>query len=499
MLRLEIFNAGRHTSSQKSTRTWSHSELDEVVDTYNPDVFKAPLMLSKTKGHSTDGIPDKVLAFSELAFGYPESLERVGDKLYGLFERVAPEFTEWVKQGRILDRSASFYPPDSSANPYPGKWALRHVAALGVTPPAVKGMADMPGAFAAANFALDFSEDADVEDFEDYSCEMCMGASSMQILTSLMQRQRDALIADKGVEVAEASYPIDLINQMTRDNERSSRYINVTWEEWSTLQDRIYQLARTVEELCEGKAGESGGEARVVLRSSMQYSGTEETPMKTYKDMLAEAEITEVNGISAEDLQAIIDGTTKPNKFQKSMLAGALDVTTEELDMSEPSDSDLEIARLRTQLNQMTARDTRNQVHSFVENLSTQSQRRVRPAEVDELVEFALSLDDSEPIEFAQGTAIKTTARQRYLNQLASRPPAWGSNGKMPTDPSQDPAAAGIATLQTSSISYTEESTKLDQLVRQRLIAAGKDPESIGPDYAEAVVVVERQLAAQRG
>jgi hypothetical protein len=327
----------------------------------------------------------------------------------------------------------------------------------------------------------------------------------MQMLVSLLQRQRDALIASKGVEVAEQTYPIDLITQMVRENERDSRYVNITWEDWSALQEKVFQLSRVVDELAEDEEEEEGSgdrdDARPLLaRSAMQYSETEQkAPMKTYKDMLAEAGVTEVNGISAEDLQAIIDGTVKPNKFQKSMLAGALNVKTEELDMSEPSDSDLEIARLRTQLNQMTARDTRNQVHSFIENLSTQSQRRVRPAEVDELVEFALSLDDAAPIEFAQGTAIKTTARQRYLNQLASRPPAWGSNAKMPTDPSQDPAAAGIATLQTSSISYTEESTKLDQLVRQRLIAAGKDPESIGPDYAEAVVVVERQLAAQRG
>jgi hypothetical protein len=498
MLRLEIFNAGRHTSSQKSTRDWSHSDLDEVVDTYNPDVFKAPLMVSKSKGHSTDGIPDKVLAFSELAFGYPKALERVGDKLYGLFEKVAPEFVEWVNQGRILDRSASFYPPDSPANPYPGRWALRHVAALGVTPPAVKGMSDLPGAFAAASFALDFSGAASIEEFEDYSCELCSGGSALEMVADVFRRLRDRMIEKDGLEAADAVFPAGLTGQVMREVDRQNRNVPITWEEWSRVQEQIYRLASAVDELLAAEADEDGRSTRrpPVLTAPMQYS-TADTTMKTYKDLLADAEVTEVDGISAEDLAAIIDGTAKPNKFQKSMLAGALGIKTEELDMSEPTEDSIEIARLRNQLNEIQARETRQKVHSFVENLASQNQRRVLPAEVDELVEFALALDDSTAIDFAQGTATQTTPRQRYLDQLAKRSPVWGSNAKVPTGPVNDPNSPGIAPL-ASSVNYTEDSSKLDVMVRQRLAAQGKDPESLGPDYAEAYSYVERELAARR-
>ena len=40
----------------------------------------------------------------------------------------------------LLSVSSSLYTPNSAANPYPGKWSLRHIAGLGKEPPAIKGM-----------------------------------------------------------------------------------------------------------------------------------------------------------------------------------------------------------------------------------------------------------------------------------------------------------------------------------------------------------------------
>lgn len=209
MFELEIFTAGHRTSSQGFGRQYSTDDLDQAVQCYNPDVFKAPLIISKRGGHDVEGIPDRALAYSELAFGYPQSLKRIGQKLIAVFEKVAPEFVQWCNEGRILDRSASFYLPDSPNNPHPGSLSLRHVAALGVSPPAVKGMESIQGALSMASFTCS-EQDTGVVEFD--SCN----ESIAQIFWSL----REWIIGVHGLETANLvmpKYAIAAIEKMDGD------------------------------------------------------------------------------------------------------------------------------------------------------------------------------------------------------------------------------------------------------------------------------------------
>jgi hypothetical protein len=206
---LEIFTAGHRTSSQGFGRKYSTDDLDQAVNCYNPDVFKAPLIISKRGGHDTGGIPDHALAYSELAFGYPQSLKRIGQKLIAIFEKVAPEFVQWCDEGRILDRSASFYLPDSPNNPHPGSLALRHVAALGVSPPAVKGMGSIQGALSMANFTCS-AEDVGVVEFDSGD------GSIAQVFWNL----REWIISKHGLEAADVALPKESIAAiLTMDDE----------------------------------------------------------------------------------------------------------------------------------------------------------------------------------------------------------------------------------------------------------------------------------------
>jgi hypothetical protein len=139
MPEIEILRAGRWVSANGSPVDISDEVLDQVVESYDPENFKAPLIVS----HSTGGEDDKSLAETELAYGFPSKLKKVGDRVRAVFDNIAPQFTQWNRDGQLLSVSSSLYPPVAASNPTPGKWSLRHIAGLGINPPAIKGLAPL--------------------------------------------------------------------------------------------------------------------------------------------------------------------------------------------------------------------------------------------------------------------------------------------------------------------------------------------------------------------
>ncbi|MDM9583115.1 hypothetical protein [Nostoc sp. GT001] len=124
---IEIFAAGTHTSSNGTTVTLNESDLDAIASSYNPDLFDAPAVV----GHPRDNSP---------AYAWVEGVRRVGSKLMASLKDWDTDFQEAVKNKRYKKISASFYSPDSSSNPKPGNYYLRHVGFLGGMAPAVKGL-----------------------------------------------------------------------------------------------------------------------------------------------------------------------------------------------------------------------------------------------------------------------------------------------------------------------------------------------------------------------
>lgn len=154
MIEIPILTPGRKVSSNGQVVEMDSQLFDDVLATYDPQNFKAPLIIS----HDTFGRDDASLAESELAYGYPSGLKRVGNKIVAMFDRVAPRFRQWWEDGQLLSVSPSLYRPDSPSNPYPGQWSLRHVAALGKSPPAQKDLGQPVGLkeFDAAGDELDW-------------------------------------------------------------------------------------------------------------------------------------------------------------------------------------------------------------------------------------------------------------------------------------------------------------------------------------------------------
>lgn len=128
----EIFKTGTHTSSNGTTKTYTEADLDNIVKSYNPKEHEAPIVI----GHPKNNSP---------AFGWVESVKRVGNKLYAKAKDLLPEFVELLKKGVYKKRSISL---DNE-----GK--LVHVGFLGGKAPAVKGLADIK--FSADSDSFEFA------------------------------------------------------------------------------------------------------------------------------------------------------------------------------------------------------------------------------------------------------------------------------------------------------------------------------------------------------
>ena len=141
--RIHVFRAGDQTSAQGVQRNFSPQDLQQVVDTYDPSIHEAPVVL----GHQgdNDSLP---------SFGWIQGFSREGQNLYAdvSFSDAAKDL---VKNGHYRKVSISFYSPDSQINPHTGKWSARHLALLGASPPAVKGLE--PFSFREEEGCFDFA------------------------------------------------------------------------------------------------------------------------------------------------------------------------------------------------------------------------------------------------------------------------------------------------------------------------------------------------------
>lgn len=176
---LHIFKSGKHTSAQGITLDFTDAMLQAAAAAYDPALHEAPI----TVGHPKDNLP---------AYGWVKGLSFADGNLNAEPHQVDTAFNELVEAGRFKKISASFYTPDSPANPKPGSYYLRHVAFLGAQPPAIKGLK-----------AVAFQEgEQGVVDFTDWT------------LAAFGRRFRDWLLEKFGAEDADKVMPDYLVANM---------------------------------------------------------------------------------------------------------------------------------------------------------------------------------------------------------------------------------------------------------------------------------------------
>lgn len=112
--------------SMNGPATITPEMLEQVASTYDPKKHEAPAVI----GHPQTDHP---------AWGWITAAEVRTDGLW-LSGDLQPEFADAVRRKLYSKVSVSLYPPDAAANPYPGKYSLKHLGFLGAQPPAVKGL-----------------------------------------------------------------------------------------------------------------------------------------------------------------------------------------------------------------------------------------------------------------------------------------------------------------------------------------------------------------------
>jgi hypothetical protein len=182
--RVHVFKAGSQTSAQGVQREFSPEDLDQVVESYDPSIHEAPLVI----GHQgdNDSLP---------SYGWIKKFVRQGENLYAdvAFTDTAKDL---VKDGHYRKVSISFYSPDSPINPHGKKWSARHLALLGAAPPAVKGLE--PFSFSEENGVLNFSASLSLEGLfdEELGPTMNVENSPLEMLKAKLDQVRQDLSSE---------------------------------------------------------------------------------------------------------------------------------------------------------------------------------------------------------------------------------------------------------------------------------------------------------------
>ncbi len=200
--RIHVFKAGDQTSAQGVQRHFSEKDLEQVVKTYDPSIHEAPLVI----GHAgdNDSLP---------AYGWIKGFAKQGGNLYAdvAFTDTAKDL---VKDGHYRKVSISFYSPDSAINPHKGKWSARHLALLGASPPAVKGLE--PFSFSEAEGVYDFAvalAPSDIFD-DELGPTMIVEKSPLEMLREKLDAVReDVSSAVKELQGNQQSQPTEQLEE----------------------------------------------------------------------------------------------------------------------------------------------------------------------------------------------------------------------------------------------------------------------------------------------
>jgi hypothetical protein len=200
--KIHVFKAGDQTSAQGVQRHFSEKDLEQVVKTYDPSIHEAPLVI----GHAGDND-------STPAYGWIKGFSQQGGNLYAdvAFTDTAKDL---VKDGHYRKVSISFYSPDSAINPHKGKWSARHLALLGASPPAVKGLE--PFSFSEVEGVYDFAvalAPSDIFD-DELGPTMIVEKSPLEMLREKLDAVReDVSSAVKELQGNQQSQPTEQLEE----------------------------------------------------------------------------------------------------------------------------------------------------------------------------------------------------------------------------------------------------------------------------------------------
>lgn len=358
---VEIFKAGDHVARNGMQREYSAAELEQVANSYDPAVYRAPLIVE----HRTNGVADGEIHKMPWCFGVPSALQVVGNTVKAGFAKIAPEFLEWVENGNLIDVSAGLYPPDDFRNPTPGRWSLRHIAALGSQPPAVKGLKGLE--------ELLYAED-------EQPIEIAMPAAKDSFAEFTEPSAADRI---KEIVVAAVAPVAEQIKALTTQVQAVPATVKITQETEFMEWDDIVTWA---------------------IRQGV--SSSSKSP----------AEIAAAADITPERLEVILSKSGEANYEEMQKIIQALGI---EMDYAEPSPRELAMRQREADLAKREADLAKQQVVEFMEPLVTRGQ--VLPGDRAALETVLLHLESSQSLEFAEGDGVVSKAPAEVLRGWLGR------------------------------------------------------------------------------
>lgn len=119
---ITFLSIGAFRANSGQTVSLDDGDLRDIVASYDAKSNPAPVVIG------TPGLADP-------AYGWVASLEADSGKLTAKLSNVDPTFAENVRGRRYTSLRPSFYLPDSSANPAPGRLYLKHISFEGMPKP----------------------------------------------------------------------------------------------------------------------------------------------------------------------------------------------------------------------------------------------------------------------------------------------------------------------------------------------------------------------------
>jgi transcriptional regulator with XRE-family HTH domain len=467
LIEIPIFRAGRHRSANGVEREYSVGDLAEMAVTYSPDRFKAPVIVS----HDTKGIADKQLPYSELAYGFPDRLKVVGDKLVASFSRIVPQVVDWWRSGQLLGLSPSFYMPNNPHNPTPGRWHLRHIALLGKTPPAVKGIGaefsedELITSFAEDEQSISFSFDPQLLDF---GC----GCEDDDPLPQVLSGIRDFLIDKYDIETADRIVPFPSILKLSsrmetkeeendddddddfeptpiyKENETGMNFKKMMKDLGMSVTDVADETGIDEETLTAYASGESTPTPAHKKKLMALMGGSSE---ESYSEGNIIRESVQLKNYSEVDIDAIrrqLQQLSSQVEEAQEIAAAAKAQTAEYREQAQNAALNAEIAKIeadraREEMERMQQQSRRQDIESFCEQLERDGvllphQTGVRVVDFGEgdeqdvaLVDFMESLDDGQ-LSYLKGLLEDLAPQVDYSESDRSDPGERGHDSSFP-------------------------------------------------------------------
>jgi len=373
---IHIFRPGRHTAMSGATIEFSDADLQAAADAYDPAVHEAPIVV----GHPKHDAP---------AYGWVSALSYGEDGLQAHPHQVDEQFAEMVRKGRFKKVSASFYTPDSAANPKPGAYYVRHVGFLGAQPPALKGLKQAEFADDVEGVVeLEFAEDQDRALFARFKAWLFEQLSDADAQAFAELSTRDwSHVSAADYASADAYCEACLVDENASGQQKvkSKCHLPVKEPDGKVNRHALFAAqgalvgARGAVDL---PADVKRAAARKLVRLMQEFKISPAASLKQVADFGESATSNqEVSTVDLEELKQREAEIAERERKQK--------------------EKDAEFAEREQRIQEQERKAQRADVTEFVEGLVTSG--RVLPRDRDGLIEFMAGIDREAVVEFGEG------------------------------------------------------------------------------------------------